>query len=152
SFDGSTCTWICRSCWPKMATLETPATPAIRGLTTHRARYDSSSGLSVGEFSPINITRAVEDIGWISCGGLDTLGSENALVSRSSTSWRACSVEVPGSKYKSTVDSPGIDCERTSQTSITPSSRLFSSGTVTYCSTSWLESPRASVWTSSTGP
>ena len=104
------------------------------------------------EFSPISSARLVEDSGWISSGGLLTAGSENEFVSRSSTSWRACSVVVPGSKYRSTVDRPGVDCERTSQTPITPSSRLFSIGTVMYCSTSWLERPGDSVWTSSTGP
>ena len=108
--------------------------------------------MPLGAFSPIISARLVDDSGWISSGGLLTAGSENEFVSRSSTSWRACSVVTPGSKYRSTVESPGVDCERTSQTPITPSSRLFSIGTVMYCSTSWLESPGDSVWTSSTGP
>ena len=59
---------------------------------------------------------------------------------------------TPGSKYRSIADSPGTERERTSHTPITPLRRLFSSGTVTYCSTSWLESPSASVCTSRTGP
>ena len=88
----------------------------------------------------------------MSSGGLLTAGSENEFVRRSSTSWRAWSVVVPGSKYRSTVDRPGVECDRTFQTPITPSSRLFSIGTVMYCSTSSLERPGDSVCTSSTGP
>ncbi len=88
----------------------------------------------------------------MSSGGLLTAGSENEFVRRSSTSCRAWSVVVPGWKYRSTVERPGVECERTFHTPITPSSRLFSIGTVMYCSTSSLERPGDSVCTSSTGP
>ena len=96
--DGLTRTCSCRSCWPKMATLATPGTPDSRGLTIHRARYESSIPLNDFDVSPIISTRLDVDSGWINNGGLETLGREKALVRRSCTSCRARRTVVPGSK------------------------------------------------------
>jgi hypothetical protein len=94
----------------------------------------------------MSITLPVDDTGWSMTGGLDTLGSTNAWVSRSCTSWRAWYRLVPGAKSSTIWDSPGMESEVTSVTPMTPSSRFFSSGTVTRDSTSGADSPGASVW------
>ena len=143
---GSTSTWSWRSAWPNVDTSATPDTPSSRGTIVHRASTDKSIWLSWREVSPMSITLPVDDTGCSSTGGLDTFGSTNAWVSRSCTSWRAWYRLVPGAKSRLIWDSPGIESDVTSVTPITPSSRFFSSGTVTRDSTSGAERPGASVW------
>ena len=60
-----------------------------RGRTVQRAMTDCSIGESFSEESPIIRTRFEDDSGCSKVGGLDTLGSACAWVSRSSTSCRA---------------------------------------------------------------
>ena len=60
-------------------------------------------------------------------------------------------MSVPFAKTRTIDDMPGTDCERMVSTPSTPLSRSASSGTVMNCSTSWADSPSASVWISAYG-
>ncbi len=152
SFSGSTCTCSCRSRCPQMATLATPDTPIRRGLIFQRARTDMSIRDRSLEESPTTMTLLVDDRGWSMTGAFETFGiPPGAWISRSCTSCRARRTSVPGSKMSSIRDSPGSDSERICSSHATPLSRSCSSGTVTSCSTSAAESPRASVWMSTSG-
>ena len=66
---------------------------------------------------------------------------------RSCTTWRARYSFVPGLKVISMNDSPGTDLDSIRSSQDTPASRSCSMGTVTNCSTSSAERPRASVCT-----
>jgi hypothetical protein len=81
-------------------------------------------------------------------GGRDTFGRACAWVSRSDTTWRARKMSVPGSKIITMDESPATDCEWILSRNATPWSRSASSGTVISCSTSFADSPSASVWIS----
>ena len=150
SRSGSIWTCSCRSRSPQTATLATPGTPSSLGLMVHRERTDISIRDSFSEDTPIIATRLVADSGWIMTGGFDALGSAYAPVSRSWTICRARIRSVPGRKTMITDESPGIDLERIVWSQGTPatSSSTFS---VTRSSTSFADSPRASVWISTYG-
>ncbi len=99
SLCGSTRAWICRSRWPQMATLATPATAMSRGRIVHLAIVVMSIWDRVFDESPIFMTRLVEDKGERMTGGLATEGRRGATwASRSWTSWRAFMSSVPSAK------------------------------------------------------
>src|SRR5215470_11557370 len=134
-----------------MDTLATPGTPISRGLIFQRASTDMSIGDTDEDDSLIMATRPDADVGWIMIGGLPTLGSACAWVSRSWTCCRAAYRSVPGWNVRSIADRPGIDDEWMRSSHGTPLSRSCSSGTVISCSTSAADRPSASVWISTDG-
>jgi hypothetical protein len=142
---GLTSTCSCRSAWPKVDTLLTPARLSSFGTITQRAATDMSIMDHCLDVRPMSITSLVEETGCTMTGGLDTFGRTNAPVSRSCTSCRAVYRSVPGAKCSSMSERPSIESLVTSVTSSTPSSRFFESGVVTSDSTSGAESPGASV-------
>ena len=72
-----------------MDTLATPGMPISRGRIFHRARTDMSIEGDVFDDRPIIATRLVEASGSTMTGGVPTLGSACAWVSRSCTICRA---------------------------------------------------------------
>ena len=98
---------------------------------------------------PIFMIRLADESGCISIGALETLGNAWAWVSRSCTIWRACMRSVPGAKNISIDDKPVIDSDSIECSQGTPLSKSASSGTVISDSTSDVDSPSASVCTSS---
>ena len=106
---------------------------------------------SVFDVSPTFSTRLKDEYGDISTGGFTTAGSRFwARFSRSCTSCRALRISVPVSKIITTEDKPSTDLDRSVFRNGRPLS-AFSSGTVTSASTSSVESPGASVCTSTSG-
>ena len=106
---------------------------------------------SVFDDSPIFITRLSDESGWSTTGGRATTGSvAAAAVTRSWTSWRARWISVPSANSITTDDSPSTDFERIVFSPGVPF-RAFSSGTLMSASTSSVDSPGASVWTSTLG-
>ena len=72
-----------------MDTFATPGMPISRGRIFQRASTDRSTRETDGEDSPIIATRPVDASGSSMTGGLPTLGSAWAWVSRSWTICRA---------------------------------------------------------------
>ena len=142
---GSTRTCSCRSRWPQIATFATPGTAMRRGRTVHRASVVRSICESKDDDMPIFMTRLRDDSGDMITGGRAAAGSVGATrASRSCTSCRAGIRSVPGSKMRTTDDSPSTDFERSTSRPGTPFIAA-SSGTLISASTSALERPGASV-------
>src|SRR6266566_2235640 len=100
---------------------------------------------------PIFMTRLVADSGCIMNGGAAQVGNDGVTaVTRSWTSWRACSRSVPGLKISSIDDSCETDFERRTSRPSTPASAC-SRGVVTNASTSAGDSPSEAVWISTLG-
>src|SRR2546428_9650872 len=95
-----------------MATFAPPGTPISRGLIFHRASTDTSIGDTVEDDSLIMAIRPAAAVGWIMIGGLPTLGSACAWVSRSWTCFPAAYRLGPGWNGRSITDRPGLDDER----------------------------------------
>src|SRR5437899_3922129 len=103
------------------------------------------------EESPIFMTRAVADTGWIMTGGAAQVGNVDVTVTtRSWTTCRAFRRSVPGLKMSSIDDSWETDFERMMSRPANPFSDC-SSGTLTRLSTSAAVSPRHAVWISTRG-
>ena len=100
---------------------------------------------------PIFITRLSDDSGDSITGGWRHAGScAAARDRRSCTICRAVITSVAGSRISTTDDSPSTDFDRIVSRPGTPLSAA-SSGTVTSASTSFVDSPGASVCTSTSG-
>src|SRR3954451_2000361 len=99
-----------------------------RGRSCQRASTDMSISDTDDDRNPIMATRLVADVGWITAGGVPTLGRALACCIRSWTICRALYRSVPGWNTMSTVDNPGIDREVTFSTHGTPLSRSCSIG------------------------
>ena len=122
-----------------------------RGRIVHLASVLISTCDSVSEVMPIFMTRLSEDSGESITGGRATAGSVAAARdSRSCTICLALNTSVEGSRIRTTDESPSTDLERMRVEPGTPLSAA-SSGTVTSASTSLVESPGASVCTSTSG-
>jgi hypothetical protein len=136
-----------------MGTLATPGTRRRRARIFQKAVIDMSIRSTSGcvEYSPIFITRLVDDRGWIMNGGADQVGRVGEIAAiRSATSCRAVNRSVPRSKMRRMSDSCSADLERISSRPGTPCSAC-SSGTVIRDSTCVGDSPMASVWISTRG-
>src|SRR5438046_7857773 len=106
---------------------------------------DMSGRDHVLEDSPIFMTRAVADTGWIMMGGAAQVGSVDVTVAtRSWTTCRAFRRSVPGLKMSSIEDSWGTDFDRMMSRASNPFSDC-SSGTMSRLSPSAAVSPRQSV-------
>ena len=106
---------------------------------------------SVSDVMPIFITRLSDDSGDSITGGCATAGSVGAARdSRSCTICRAVMTSLAGSRIRTTDDRPRTDFDRIVRSPGTPLSAA-SSGTVTSASTSLVDSPGASVCTSTSG-
>src|SRR4051795_10951919 len=101
-----------------------------RGRSCQRASTDMSIIDTDDDDIPIMATRLVEEVGWITAGGVPTLGSALAWDMRSWTICRAFHRSVPCSNVMSIADRPGIDREVIDVTQGTPLSRSCSIGTV----------------------
>src|SRR4051794_10319582 len=99
-----------------------------RGRSCQRARTDMSISDTDCDDIPIMAIRLVEEVGWITAGGVPTLGSALACDMRSWTICRAFHRSVPGSNFRSIAERPGIDREVMEVTQGTPLSRSCSMG------------------------
>ena len=131
--------------------MATPDTDISRGRIVHRANSLNSIWVSASDVRPTFKTRLSDEYGAISTGGFTTAGSRLcAKFSRSCTNCRALRMSVPVSKIITTDDSPSTDFDRRVFRNGRPLSE-FSNGTVTRESTSSVDSPGASVCTSTNG-
>ena len=134
-----------------MATLATPGIAINRGRIVHFARIVRSICESVLDDTPILSSRLVDDSGERITGCRAAVGSRAAsTASRSCTTWRAAIRSVPSLRINTTDESPSTDFDRIVLRPIVPLS-AFSSGTLIRLSTSSVERPGASVWTSIKG-
>ena len=148
---GSTSTCNCRSRWPQIATLATPGMAISRGRIVHLASVLNSTCVRLSDVMPIFMIRLRDDRGDSMTGGRATVGScAAARDRRSCTICRAVITSVAGSRIRTTDERPRTDFERIVSRPGTPLSAA-SSGTVTRASTSFVESPGASVCTSTSG-
>ena len=151
SRSGSTSTWYCRSRWPQIATLATPGIDISRGRIVHFASSVRSICESVFDETPIFSSRLVDDSGERITGWRPRPAAATPPPTAVPARPAASAIRsVPSLRISTTDDSPSTDFDRIVLSPIVPLS-AFSSGTLIKLSTSSVESPGASVWTSING-
>ena len=151
SLAGSIWNWSCFQRSPQMTTFATPGTAISRQRIVQYAIIERSVRSQWSHVSPIFIARLVAESGWSVQGMPADAGRLGiAVATRSFTSWRASSGSVPRSKISVIADRPGTVVERIVSS---PGVELSacSIGIVMRVSTSSVDIPRPSVWTSTKG-